>query len=31
MKPISARTGPNDAVVLPQNSVKSDWRSSSAW
>ena len=25
MKPISARTGPNDAVVLPQNSVKSDW------
>ena len=25
MKPISARTGPNDAVVLPQGSVKSDW------
>ncbi|MFT3954022.1 MAG: fumarylacetoacetate hydrolase family protein [Piscinibacter sp.] len=25
MKPISARTGPNDPVVLPQNSVKSDW------
>ncbi len=25
MKPISARVGPNDAVVLPQNSVKSDW------
>jgi 2,4-diketo-3-deoxy-L-fuconate hydrolase len=25
MKPISARVGPNDAVVLPQGSVKSDW------
>ena len=25
MKPISARVGPNDPVVLPQNSVKSDW------
>ena len=25
MKPISARTGPNDPVVLPQGSVKSDW------
>jgi len=25
MKPISARTGPNDPVVLPQESVKSDW------
>jgi 2-keto-4-pentenoate hydratase/2-oxohepta-3-ene-1,7-dioic acid hydratase in catechol pathway len=25
MKPISARVGPNDPVVLPQGSVKSDW------
>ncbi|MBX3605634.1 MAG: fumarylacetoacetate hydrolase family protein [Piscinibacter sp.] len=25
MKPISARTGPNDPVVLPQGSVKGDW------
>jgi 2,4-didehydro-3-deoxy-L-rhamnonate hydrolase len=25
MKPISARVGPNDAVVLPQGSVKGDW------
>jgi 2-keto-4-pentenoate hydratase/2-oxohepta-3-ene-1,7-dioic acid hydratase in catechol pathway len=25
MKPISARVGPNDAVVLPQGSLKSDW------
>ena len=25
MKPISARTGPNDPVVLPQGSVKTDW------
>jgi len=25
MKPISARVGPNDAIVLPQGSVKSDW------
>ena len=25
MKPISARVGPNDAVVLPQDSVKGDW------
>jgi 2,4-diketo-3-deoxy-L-fuconate hydrolase len=25
MKPISARVGPDDAVVLPQNSVKGDW------
>jgi 2-keto-4-pentenoate hydratase/2-oxohepta-3-ene-1,7-dioic acid hydratase in catechol pathway len=25
MKPISARVGPNDAVVLPQASVKGDW------
>ncbi len=25
MKPISARVGPHDAVVLPQGSVKSDW------
>ncbi|MFT3663675.1 fumarylacetoacetate hydrolase family protein [Piscinibacter sp.] len=25
MKPISARTGPNDAVVLPQGSTRSDW------
>jgi len=25
MKPISARVGPNDAVVLPKDSVKSDW------
>jgi 2,4-didehydro-3-deoxy-L-rhamnonate hydrolase len=25
MKPISARVGANDAVVLPQGSVKSDW------
>ncbi len=25
MKPISARVGPNDAVVLPQGSIKSDW------
>ena len=25
MKPTSARVGPNDAVVLPQGSVKSDW------
>ncbi len=25
MKPISARTGPNDPVVLPQGSVKADW------
>ena len=25
MKPISVRVGPNDAVVLPQGSVKGDW------
>jgi 2-keto-4-pentenoate hydratase/2-oxohepta-3-ene-1,7-dioic acid hydratase in catechol pathway len=25
MKPISARVGPNDPVVLPQGSVKGDW------
>ena len=25
MKPISARVGPNDAVVLPQGSLKGDW------
>ena len=25
MKPISARVGPNDDVVLPQGSVKGDW------
>ncbi len=25
MKPISARVGPNDPVVLPQGSVKTDW------
>ena len=25
MKPISARVGPNDAVVLPKDSVKGDW------
>lgn len=25
MKPISARVGPDDAVVLPQGSVKGDW------
>jgi 2,4-diketo-3-deoxy-L-fuconate hydrolase len=25
MKPTSARVGPNDPVVLPQGSVKSDW------
>ncbi len=25
MKPISCRVGPNDPVVLPQGSVKSDW------
>jgi 2-keto-4-pentenoate hydratase/2-oxohepta-3-ene-1,7-dioic acid hydratase in catechol pathway len=25
MKPISARVGPNDAIVLPQGSVKGDW------
>lgn len=25
MKPISARVGPDDAVVLPQNAVKGDW------
>jgi len=25
MKPSSARVGPNDAVVLPQGSVKGDW------
>jgi len=25
MKPISALVGPNDAVVLPQGSVKTDW------
>ena len=25
MKPICARVGPNDPVVLPQGSVKSDW------
>ena len=25
MKPISARVGPHDAVVLPQGSVKGDW------
>ncbi|MFO1328176.1 MAG: fumarylacetoacetate hydrolase family protein [Rubrivivax sp.] len=25
MKPISARVGPHDPVVLPQGSVKSDW------
>lgn len=25
MKPISARVGPDDPVVLPQNSVKGDW------
>lgn len=25
MKPIGARVGPNDVVVLPQGSVKSDW------
>ena len=25
MKPISARVGPDDPVVLPQGSVKSDW------
>jgi 2,4-didehydro-3-deoxy-L-rhamnonate hydrolase len=25
MKPTSARVGPNDAVVLPQGSVKTDW------
>lgn len=25
MKPISARVGPNDAVVLPQGAVKGDW------
>ncbi len=25
MKPISARTGPNDPVVLPQGSLKTDW------
>ena len=25
MKPISARVGPNDTVVLPQGSVKGDW------
>jgi 2-keto-4-pentenoate hydratase/2-oxohepta-3-ene-1,7-dioic acid hydratase in catechol pathway len=25
MKPIRARVGPNDAVVLPQGSVKGDW------
>ena len=25
MKPISARVGPNDAVVLPKDSLKGDW------
>ena len=25
MKPISARVGPNDAVVLPRDSVRGDW------
>ncbi|MEO7152356.1 MAG: fumarylacetoacetate hydrolase family protein [Burkholderiaceae bacterium] len=25
MKPISARVGPNDAVVLPKDAVKGDW------
>ena len=25
MKPISARVGPNDAVVLPQDALKGDW------
>jgi len=25
MKPISARVGPHDAIVLPQGSVKGDW------